>query len=111
MTPQGGAVTESPYEILGVPRDASPETIKRAYRTRALACHPDRHPDDPAKEAEFRCITEAYTVLADPVARERYDRGDDIPAFGGSAARDVARRHVERFLHDRMNHSTMGGTR
>ncbi|MCA9564613.1 MAG: DnaJ domain-containing protein [Myxococcales bacterium] len=49
-----------PYLILGVARDASPEEIKRAFRERAFECHPDRHPDDPAKEEQFKELVGAY---------------------------------------------------
>lgn len=62
------------YEILGVPRDATPEQIKSAYRKAALRWHPDRNPDN-HKEAEerFREATEAYSVLSDPQKRAAYD--------------------------------------
>jgi molecular chaperone DnaJ len=63
------------YEILGVPRSASAEEIKSAYRKAALRWHPDRNPDN-KKEAEerFREATEAYSVLSDPQKRALYDR-------------------------------------
>ncbi len=62
------------YEVLGVPRDATPEQIKSAYRKAALRWHPDRNPDN-HKEAEerFREATEAYSVLSDPQKRAAYD--------------------------------------
>ena len=68
------------YDILGVDRDASQEDIKRRFRQLARDTHPDANPGDPAAEARFREIAEAYEVLSDPAKRDRYDRGD---TFGG----------------------------
>jgi molecular chaperone DnaJ len=63
------------YEVLGVPREAGPEEIKRAYRRGALKHHPDNAPGDKAEaERKFKELAEAYEVLADPHKRARYDR-------------------------------------
>ncbi len=62
------------YAILGVPRNASPEEIKKAYRRLALQYHPDRNPGDKAAEEKFKEITEAYSVLIDPEKRALYDQ-------------------------------------
>jgi curved DNA-binding protein len=61
------------YGIVGVPRDASADDIKRAYRKRARKLHPDVS-KEPRAEARFKELGEAYEVLKDPVKREAYDR-------------------------------------
>lgn len=62
------------YQTLGVPRNASPDDIKSAYRRMARRYHPDVNPDDPAAEAKFKEINEAHEVLSDPTKRQQYDR-------------------------------------
>ena len=60
------------YEVLGVPKAASPEEIQRAYRKLARTYHPDVNAD-PGAEERFNEIAEAYDVLSDPDTRKRYD--------------------------------------
>lgn len=62
------------YEILGVPRTATEDDIKKAYRKLARKYHPDVNPGDTAAEEKFKNIGEAYAVLSDPEKRERYDQ-------------------------------------
>lgn len=62
------------YEVLGLPRDAEPTEIKRAYRALALRYHPDQNQNDKHAEDKFKEVSEAYTVLSDPEKRARYDR-------------------------------------
>jgi len=77
-------VLTNPYEVLGVPRDASAEDIKSAYRKLALRYHPDRNPGNKQAEERFKEISEAYAVLRDPDARARFDRyGTTSAAPGG----------------------------
>jgi molecular chaperone DnaJ len=72
------------YELLGLPRDASAEDIKRSYRQLARQLHPDANPD-PDAEARFKAVAQAYEVLSDPDKRARYDRfGADGVNAGGS---------------------------
>jgi curved DNA-binding protein len=61
------------YEVLGVPRTASPDEIQESYRRLARRHHPDVN-SDPSAEERFKEINEAYQVLKDPKTRERYDR-------------------------------------
>jgi len=61
------------YDVLGVPKGASLEEIKRAYRKLALKNHPDKNPGDKQAEERFKEATIAYEVLSDPKRREEYD--------------------------------------
>ena len=75
------------YEILSVPRNASAEDIKKAYRKSALAHHPDRNPGDKKAEDKFKEATEAYQVLSNDQKRQLYDQyghaGVDSQGMGG----------------------------
>jgi curved DNA-binding protein len=62
------------YAILGVPRNASEEDIKKAFRKFARQYHPDVAKDKKAAEEKFKEINEAYEVLGDPANRQKYDR-------------------------------------
>jgi curved DNA-binding protein len=62
------------YEILGVPRTASEDEIKKAYRKLARKHHPDVNPNDKSAEEKFKKINEAYEVLSDKDKRQKYDR-------------------------------------
>jgi len=61
------------YAVLGVPRDASQEAVKKAYRSLARSLHPDVN-KDPQAEARFKRVNEAYEVLKDKEKRAKYDR-------------------------------------
>jgi curved DNA-binding protein len=61
------------YEVLGVPRSASDEDIKKAFRKLARQYHPDVAKDKKTAEQKFKEINEAYEVLGDPAKRKKYD--------------------------------------
>ena len=64
------------YEILGVPKDASEDQIRRAYKKLAIKWHPDKHENDKREaEEKFKEISEAYSVLSDPKKKNEYDNG------------------------------------
>lgn len=62
------------YAVLGVPKDADQQAIKKAYRKLARQLHPDHNPGDAKAEAKFKDIGEAYSVLSDPEQRQQYDQ-------------------------------------
>ncbi len=62
------------YEVLGVNRDASDDEIKKAYRRLAMKFHPDRNPDNPKAEDQFKEAKEAYEILSDAKKRSAYDQ-------------------------------------
>lgn len=68
---------ENPYEVLGVSPSASVDEIRRAYKAKAAASHPDRG----GNAEEFKRVAAAYAILSDPQAKARYDAGGGI---GGS---------------------------
>ena len=80
------------YQILGVPRGASEEELKKAYRKLAMQYHPDRNPGkEQWANDKFKEINEAYGVLGDPKKRKQYDQfgtvGDVGDIFGSSYTR------------------------
>ena len=77
------------YEILGVPRTATAEEIRKAFRTLALKYHPDRNPGNKEAEQTFKKISQAYDVLSDDEKRKQYDR------FGHDGLRGYATRDFE----------------
>ena len=72
--------TKDFYKALGVPKDASQDDIKKAYRKLARAHHPDSHPGDQAAEERFKEVAQAYDVVGDPEKRKKYD---EMRAYGG----------------------------
>jgi molecular chaperone DnaJ len=74
------------YEVLGVPRDASEQQVKKAFRSLARELHPDVNAHDPQAEEKFKEAAEAYEILCDPERRATYDRyGHEGLRSGGYA--------------------------
>ncbi len=98
---------KDPYDILGVPRNASAEVIKKTYRQLARKLHPDSAGDKPGAEDRFKDLSAAYELLSDSKKRASYDRGE-IDAngnptgrgapFGGGRARPTGRSPFDDFF-------------
>lgn len=96
------------YKTLGVPRTASPDDIRKAYRKLAKTLHPDLHPNDAVKQERFKAVSAANDILGDPEKRRRYDAGE-IDAAGQErperqfyhhyAGQNAGRRHDPRHGH------------
>lgn len=85
-------MTEDPYEILGVGKNAGEADIRKAYRALAKKYHPDFNPGDAEAEEKFKKISAAYHLLSDPEQRRRYDAGE-IDASGAEKPRENFYRH------------------
>lgn len=72
------------YEVLGVDRDADTDTIKKAFRKKAIKLHPDRN-DAPDANEQFAELNEAYSVLSDDQKRAMYDRYGTVDGVGGGS--------------------------
>ncbi len=97
------------YAVLGVPRDASEQDIRSAYRKLAREYHPDVN-KDPGAEDRFKEISEAYEVLRDKDKRERYDRlgsnwkaGQDVSGARGAGGYEEAFRGGDGFSEVRVD--------
>jgi DnaJ-class molecular chaperone len=87
-------MADDPYVVLGVPRNASEDDIRRAYRKLAKELHPDLNPSDPkSAEERFKKVSGAYEIIGDAEKRKQYDRGE-IDA-SGEARRGFHRTYAE----------------
>jgi len=84
------------YKILEIPKTATAEEIKKAYRKLALKWHPDKNQGSRKAEEKFKEVLEAHEVLKDPAQRLKYDHGDlrSVPAFN---FQDAFRNFMSRF--------------
>jgi len=71
------------YDVLGVPKGSEQEALKKAYRSKAKALHPDRNSDNPNAESQFKEVNEAYEVLKDADKKAAYDRYGHAAFEGG----------------------------
>jgi molecular chaperone DnaJ len=80
------------YEVLDVPKSASKDEIKKAYRKLAIKYHPDKNPGDKKAEESFKEATEAYEVLADDKKRQAYDQFGfaGVEGMGGARPSDYS---------------------
>ena len=90
----GVAVARSPYEVLGVPRTATDDEIKKAYRKLARESHPDANQGDAAAEERFKEIQGAYDTLSDPEKRKQFDTFGANGARGGGRWSRAGRLHL-----------------
>jgi DnaJ-class molecular chaperone len=100
-----------PYEALGVPRNASQDDIRKAYRKAAKESHPDLNPGKPEAEKRFKEINAANDIISDPDKRKRYDAGE-IDETGAERApqRQYYREHAEADPHWRYSQSGATGS-
>ena len=74
------------YEVLGVPKNANADEIKKAYRKAAIKYHPDKNPGDKEAEDKFKEAAEAYDVLSNEEKRARYDQFGHAGMSGAGGA-------------------------
>ena len=81
------------YKVLQVPRTATIDQIKKAYRQLALTLHPDINKGDKTKENRFKEVAEAFEVLGSEARRLEYDRSCGFGKSSGSSANRVYTRY------------------
>jgi DnaJ-class molecular chaperone len=97
-------MAQDPYSILGVPRTATQDDIKAAFRKLAKKHHPDLNPGNAAAEAKFKAASAAHELLSDPEKRASFDRGD-IDAEGKQSERAFYRQYADTHEGARYQHA------
>jgi DnaJ-class molecular chaperone len=85
---------QDPYQTLGVPKTASQDDIRKAFRKLAKKHHPDLNPGNAAAESRFKAAASAHDLLSDPDTRAKFDRGE-IDAEGKPSERAFYRHYAE----------------
>ena len=98
-----------PYQPLGAAKDASPDDIRRAYRSLAKKHHPDLNPGSKTAEARFKDISGANDLLSDPDKRARFDRGEIDAAGDPKPERPSYRRYADAGAGARYGAAEAGG--
>ncbi|MEX2009228.1 MAG: DnaJ C-terminal domain-containing protein, partial [Dongiaceae bacterium] len=86
---------KDPYELLGVPRGASQDEVKRAYRRLAKKLHPDLNPGNKKIEQRFKEVAAAHGLLSNAEKRARFDRGEIDASGAERQGRTYYRTHAE----------------
>jgi len=101
-------VSEDPYDVLGVKREATQDEIRKAYRALAKKLHPDLNPGDRKAEEKFKQVSAAYDLVGDADKRARYDRGE-IDASGNERPRERYYRDFQDAGAEQHAYSDAGG--
>lgn len=99
------------YEILGVPKNADPKAIKKAYYEKAKKYHPDANKADPKAAAKFQEVSEAYEILSDKDKRQTYDLGGSSqsrPGAGSGFANNW--QYQNTYTYNQENRNAFGGS-
>lgn len=99
------------YALLGVPKDATSQDIKRAFRRIARECHPDIAGEDPERVARFHDARMAYEILMDPVTRARYDRRGQRRAPSGGSFFDAIYKRTGEMAAEKAKQNPRSGAR
>ncbi len=101
-------MSEDPYDVLGVKREATQDEIRKAYRALAKKLHPDLNPGDRKAEEKFKQVSAAYDLVGDADKRARYDRGE-IDASGNERPRERYYRDFQDAGAEQHAYSDAGG--